>query len=173
MSTYYRLAIFSLFVIINFKDGRLKMHTLQTAINYAHQGKIEEWVHMFLLGEGNNIDFSIGLKLEKRCFYGPLEMPLSHFERCCGPENTMKFTVGEKSFNRNVNNIKERFESGWSMPPLIINYVDGKFELNDGNHRFEALVRSDVTNYYVIIWTTSESDMNEFIQRYIGEFDES
>jgi hypothetical protein len=145
------------------------MNTLKTAIEYSKQGRIEEWVHMYLLGEGNNVEFSNGLKLEKRYFYGPVKMPLACFGRCCGPEITNRFVVEEKSFNSHVEDIKEYYESGWDMPPLIINYLKNTFELNDGNHRYEALVRANVTHYYVIVWTTTEEDMKNYIQSYCSE----
>lgn len=40
-----------------------------------------------------------------------------------------------------------------------------EFTLNDGNHRYKALIRNGYTEHYVIIWTTSKSDYEDFINR--------
>ena len=83
--------------------------TLSSAQSFAKNGKLEEWVHTYLLSDGHNKDFSDGLKLFDRYFLGPVKMPLSLLTRCCGPEENMKWRINEE----------------W-------------FEKNDGNHRLEA-----------------------------------
>ena len=40
-----------------------------------------------------NEDFSKGLKLEPRKYYSPCLMDLNIFERCCGPEEGIKFRI--------------------------------------------------------------------------------
>jgi hypothetical protein len=40
--------------------------TLSSAMQYAKAGKIEEWVHTYLLSDGHNKAFSDGLKLFDR-----------------------------------------------------------------------------------------------------------
>lgn len=59
----------------------------------------------------------------------------------------------------------ESIKNGWDIPPLIANYCKGKYELNDGNHRFEALVRCGYKEFYVIVWTSSENDYTDFIRK--------
>ena len=140
--------------------------TLSKALEFSNKNNLEEWIHLFLNAEGNNVPFSDGLKLEKRYFVGPLKMPLNLFSRCCGPEKNMKYVVNELSFKNNVYNIVEMFKNNWDMPPLIINYSKGKFELNDGNHRYEALVQNKTLEYYIIIWITEKEDFEDFIIKY-------
>lgn len=65
------------------------LFTLATALQFAEEGKIEEWIHLFLNCESNNVPFSEGLRLEKRFFIPPVKMPLNQFTRCCGPEKYM------------------------------------------------------------------------------------
>lgn len=105
------------------------MSTLNSAYQYAKAGKIEEWIHLFLNCEGDNVPFSEGLRLKKRYYFGPLKFKLDMFTRCCGP--------------------------------------DGTFELNDGNHRYEALRRSGVDEYYFIVWTTSKLDAFNFNRKFV------
>lgn len=132
-------------------ESKGHMNTLASAFQYAETGKIEEWVHLFLTDEGDNILFSDGLKLEKRYYFGPLKFKLDMFDRCCGPEVDNKYVVDRDAFEKHVSVLQNRFENGWDMPPLIVNYCSGSFELNDGNHRYEALKRSGIDEYYFIV----------------------
>lgn len=141
-------------------------YTLSKALEYGKEGKIETWIHAFLLGEGNNTALSDGLKRKKRYFIGPIKMPLYLFERCCGPEPDMKYKIDELGFNSRVSAIMKRFGNSWDMPPLIINFYDNKFELNDGNHRYEALKHCGIGKYHVIIWITDNKDYIAFTNRY-------
>jgi hypothetical protein len=135
------------------------------AIEYSEKNKLEEWVHLFLNSEGNNIGFSTGLLLVNRHYIKPQYLPLSLFSRCCGPENGMKYLVSVEEFEKKVEKIKERIINGWDIPPLIINYTNNVYELNDGNHRYEALVRLGYTNSWVIIWITEEKDYFDYIRK--------
>ncbi len=127
--------------------------TTTSAIEFADKNKLEEWIHLFLCNEGDNKPFSEGLKLEPRKYYSPILMKLDLFERCCGPEEGIKYQISESGFNSNVNAIMSKYKNGdWDMPPLIINHTDGKYELNDGNHRFEALEKLNIDEFWVIIW---------------------
>ena len=53
--------------------------------------------------------------------------------------------------------MSERFKNGnWDMPPLIVDgkIINNKHEINDGNHRFEALKMLGIKEYWVILWRT-------------------
>ena len=135
--------------------------TSKSAIEYGRRNNIEEWVHKFLCGEGGNKEFSDGLKLEKRQYDEPKLMDLDLFTRIYGPEPGMKHSIKEddkeqiKWFWFNIGRIAEKYSAGnWDMPPLIIQDCNGEYELNDGNHRFEALKILGVKEYWVILWRT-------------------
>ena len=140
--------------------------TLSSATAYAAEGRLEEWVHAYLLSDGHNREFSDGLKLLDRYFLGPAKMPLSLFERCCGPEASMRFRVDGDWFEQHVERLMEVVSREKDMPPLIVHYVDGGFELNDGNHRHEAYRRLGVREYDVIVWITEKAELEEFIKKY-------
>jgi len=127
--------------------------TLSSAITFGNANNIEEWIHLFLCGEGDNLPFSEGLKLQPRRYHPPKLFPLNALKRCCGPEEGIKWQIDEKSFNSNVNAIIKRYQKGdWDMPPLIVRSDANEYELNDGNHRYEALVRLGIKEYWVIFW---------------------
>lgn len=140
--------------------------TLSSALKYASINQTENWIHEYLLSDGHNKAFSDGLKLFDRYFIGPIEMPFSLFERCCGPEETMKYQTQKDSFEKHVTNLMEVIKVEKDMPPLIANFVDGHFELNDGNHRFEAYARLGIKDYYFIIWITEKTDYDLFTKEY-------
>lgn len=52
------------------------LFTGKIAREYSKEGKNDEWIHLFLCNEGNNVVFSNGLKLEKRTYIGPLKILL-------------------------------------------------------------------------------------------------
>ncbi|MGN1408990.1 MAG: ParB/RepB/Spo0J family partition protein [Eubacteriales bacterium] len=136
--------------------------TLSSALEFGQSGRIEEWIHAYLLSDGHNKPFSDGLKLCDRFYIGPLKMPLSMFTRCCGPEEDMKWRVDPDLFEKHVSELMEIINSGVDIAPMIVNYVDGGFVLNDGNHRFEAYSRLGTKEAFVIVWITDKSDFDNF-----------
>lgn len=141
-------------------------NTLSSAIGYVHNGKLEQWVHTCLLSDGHNKAFSEGLKLFDRYFLGPVKMPLSLFTRCCGPEKNMKYKIDREDFEKKVNSLQRVVSAENDLPPLIVHYVEGKFELNDGNHRLEAYSRMGIQEYYVIVWITEKEEYIDFMEKY-------
>ena len=51
------------------------------------------------------------------------------------------------------------------LPETIEDGRDG-FELNDGNHRFEAYNRLGIEEYYVIVWITEKQEYELFMEKY-------
>lgn len=150
--------------------------TLSSAQAFARAGKLEEWIHLYLLSDGNNVPFSEGLKLFPRHYLGPVEMPLSLFQRACGPEEHMKWRVHPGHFEEKVTRLMQAIKADPDMPPLIICYrfheESGlpEFELNDGNGRFEAYTRLGRTHAHVIFWITEDAEYQRFLQEYGSYF---
>lgn len=119
---------------------------------------VEDWIHNFLNNEGDNPEFSTGLKLEKRYYSNPIIMELSQFKRICGPEDEMKYKIDPEYFKEYIGRMKDSIDSGWEVPPLIIQFENGNFTLNDGNHRHAALTSMGLESYWVIFWTTEKKD---------------
>lgn len=140
---------------------------LKTAQDYATQGKLEDWIHLYLnTGYWKNIPFSEGLKREQRWWIGPVKVRLDSLLRSCGPEEDMPYREAVESWEKWVNELKETLTDIAELPPLIIEYQDGNYIVNDGNHRHEAMRRKDWTHCYVIIWY---SNYEEFHRRDTGK----
>lgn len=146
--------------------------SLTNCKRFAAAGKLEDWVHAYLLSDGDNPPFSHGLKLFDRFFLGPAKMPLSLFRRCCGPEEGMKWQVHPVYFENKVQRMMEAAKADPDIPPLIIHYLfsetDGtpEFELNEGNDRFEAYKRLGMEETEVIVWITEQAELERFMKEY-------
>ena len=140
--------------------------TLSSAKAYAAAEKLDVWIHLYLNEDGRNIPFSDGLKLFDRYYFSPVLMPLRFFSRCAGPEPEMKYQIDRDWFRRHVADLESAVRKNPDMPPLIAHYVDGGFELNDGNHRHKAYENLGVENVWVIVWITEEAEYREFLDKY-------
>ena len=74
---------------------RLEFDTC-SAQKWADAGKIEQWVHEYLLsgsGGRSNSEFSEGLKREKRWWNEPIELNLTDLSPAVGTEPGLEFVV--------------------------------------------------------------------------------
>ena len=143
--------------------------TLNSALEYGREEKMDAWVHLYLNEEGRNIPFSDGLKLFDRYFISPAQFPISLFHRCAGPEEDMKYRIDKGWWEHKISELTKAIQSGAEMPPMIVHYVDGEFELNDGNHRHKVYEDLGIETAWVIIWITEEEELNDFMSKY-GEY---
>ncbi len=116
----------------------------KSAREYDENGLLEEWVHTYLLYERKNKPFSDGLYLEEH----------------------MKWRVDFGEFERKVGNWTADIREDKPLPPVIIGYTDGKFEINCNSPLFEALIRMKVKEFPVVIWITEREDYDDFRIKY-------
>ena len=143
--------------------------TLSSAKAYAEAGKLDAWIHLYLNEEGRNIPFSDGLKLFDRYYISPAQFPVSLFHRCAGPEPEMKFRIDKDWWEYKVAELEKVIPENDDMPPCMVHYVDGEFELNDGNHRHQAYENLGIEKAWVIVWITEDSELDDFMGKY-GEY---
>ena len=141
----------------------LEFDTL-SAQKWGGEGKVEEWVHKYLLsGKGgkSNPEFSEGLKREKRWWNGPIEFSLADLSPAVGTESGMEFVVDKDKWLARISKLANSFSSLLSLPPLIVEYRDGELSVRDGNTRYGAMNLLGWTSCWVIIWYNSESDYHQ------------
>ena len=143
--------------------------TLTSALEYGREEKTDAWIHLYLNEEGRNIPFSDGLKLFDRYFISPAQFPIDLFKRCSGPEEDMKYRIDKDWWDHKIENLTKVVESDVDMPPIIVHYVDGGFELNDGNHRHKVYENLGIDKVWAIIWITEEDELKDFMGKY-GEY---
>ena len=137
--------------------------TAKSAIEYARENRLDEWVHEFLCGEGKNRKLSDAIKSQKIVLLTPREMSLNLLKRCVGSEPDMEYRLTNEEMGWFWNQVKaqaKRFkDENWDMPPLIASEekFNGMYLLRDGNHRLEALKKLGVNKYWVILGRSSRS----------------
>ncbi|MBR3874217.1 MAG: ParB-like nuclease domain-containing protein [Clostridia bacterium] len=162
-------------IVYNRKEGAKMEHhgTLSSAQEWARQGKLEDWVHAYLLSDGDNKPFSDGLKIVDRIFIGPIKMPLTFFKRCTGPvEEKLQYRVDPETWEKHVQQLMNAILQDADIPPLVVHFMipygqtTGIFELSDGNHRWEAYNRLGIEQAHVIVWITDEYEFEQFMERF-------
>lgn len=133
--------------------------TLTLARKYAEEGKIEQWLQDFLRADGKNRALADGLLIEERYYFGLREIPLVLFSHIkSGAPEYLHEENDIQYFFYIVDKMKEGFADGWDTPPLIVEYVYGNFQVNDGRHRLEAYRQLGAKKVWAVIWTTGNEN---------------
>ena len=133
--------------------------TLSLAKQYDHEGKIERWMQDFLRADGKNLALADGLLLEKRHYFGLREIPISLLSDVkSGAPEYLHAENDIQYFFHVVDRMKESLAEGWDAPPLIVEYVYGKFQVDDGRHRLELYRQMGAERVWAAVWTTGEEN---------------
>ena len=81
----------------------------------------------------------------------------------------MTYRVDKDWWEHKISELTKVIQDGTEMPPIIVHYVDGEFELNDGNHRLQVYKDLGIETVWVIIWITEEQELKDFMCKY-GEY---
>jgi hypothetical protein len=154
------------------KQKKMRFDT-RTALEYAAQNRLEEWIHAYLLGgPWRNDGLSQGLKRQQRWWRGPLELPVAMLERIEGPEPGLEYPVAlqgwEQSLAKLIDSIHSSAAGPLDMPPLILEFglaypAPNHLSVRDGNHRLGAYQRLSWPATWVIIWYNSEDDYAQHV----------
>jgi hypothetical protein len=129
---------------------------------YAREGKLEEWVHRYLLtGDWANPGLSKGLKLQKRWWNGPIEVNLADLSRAVGPELGIEYQVENDYWVDRISNLAKSMTNPLSIPPPLVEYRNGALSIRDGNTRQGAMSLLGWPKCWVIIWYNTESDYHQ------------
>ena len=155
-------------------EEEIRMLELDTisAQKWAQGGRIEEWVHKYLLsGKGGKTDpeFSTGLKREKRWWNGPVEMELTDLSPAVGTGMGMEYVVDKDKWRIRTSRLAASFANPLSLPPLIVEYRDEELSIRDGNTRYGAMRLLEWSKCWVVIWYNTESDFSQHSPILFGE----
>ena len=133
--------------------------TLSLAKLYDEDGRIDEWMQDFLRADGKNLALADGLIKEERFYLGLREVPISLFSNIkTGAPEYLHAANDIEYFFDVVDRMKESLADGWDAPPLIVEYVYGNFQVDDGRHRLELYRQLGVEKVWAVIWTTGEEN---------------
>ena len=133
--------------------------TLSLAKQYDNEGRIDAWMQDFLRADGKNLALADGLLLEERHYFGLREIPISLLADVkSGAPEYLHAENDIQYFFDVVDRMKESLAEGWDAPPLIVEYVYGKFQVNDGRHRLELYRQMGAERVWAAVWTTGEKN---------------
>ena len=79
-----------------------------------------------------------------------------------GPRTRRSCPIEAEEWEDDVDAMEESLDDGWEPPPLLAEYQDGRLLLQDGNHRFEALVRAGASHAWTLVYFDDPRDLDEF-----------
>ena len=147
-------------------DDEHEEFSLATAGRAADEGRLGEWVTAFLASPGSdNAPLAARLALEDTAYHGPIRFRLDRLTPMAGPDpDQVVVPVEEDVWERDVEAMADSVEHGWEPPPLLVSHHDGRFLLEDGNHRCESLRRSGATHAWTILLFRNERERAEFLE---------
>ena len=126
-------------------------------------GTIGDWVRRFLGSDGSD-NAVLGRELdgEKAIWHGPVELPFDELNRLAGPPDQPTLDRLDDDDLETVEGMADSIRDGWQPPPLVvsINHADA-FEVEDGNHRIEALRRTGAERYWALVGFDDEAQRDE------------
>jgi hypothetical protein len=137
---------------------------LASAQRAAAAGESARWVGDFLASAGSdNATLAAALAQRRHWWLGPIELPLEDLVRLAGPEDDALVPIEEREWEQDVRSMEASVESGWEPPPLLAEYQDGRVLLQDGNHRYEALVRDGASSAWVLVYFDDPQAHDRFV----------
>jgi putative hydrolase of the HAD superfamily len=146
--------------------ARVRRFSLASAFEASrHDNGLATWVGEFLASRGSdNATLASGLAQRRHWWAGPLRVPVADLVRLAGPEgDDVLCPVEPDEWERDVEQMTMELDDGWAPPPLIAQFDRGRLLLQDGNHRYEAMVRSGEPDAWVIVWFDDPGDRDAFL----------
>lgn len=103
--------------------------------------------------------------LEPRYYVGPIITDISAFGIEEGAPSYLKTEANDIAWFFHVVDRMKEVIGDWDMPPLIVQYEAGQYEICDGRHRNEALHQMNIKHAPVIFWTSVEEDHRFIIEQ--------
>ena len=75
----------------------------------------------------------------------------------------MLVPIEPEVWEADVEEMQEKLDEGWEPPPLLAEYQDGRLLLQDGNHRYEALVRAEEQDAWVLVYFDAPEARDVFV----------
>ncbi len=125
------------------------------------------WVGRLLASPGSdNAILAAALAQTEHWWVGPVSVPVDDLVRLAGPEDDALVEIDTEEWEADVSAMTESVEEGWEPPPLLAEYQDGRLLLQDGNHRYEALVREGSSAAWVLIYFDDPTARDEYLREH-------
>jgi hypothetical protein len=137
--------------------------TLGSARAAAQDDELAQWVGDFLASEGSdNAVLAAALAQDRHWWLGPLPVPVDELVRLAGPEDEARCPIEPEEWEGDVDAMEDSLDDGWQPPPLLAEHQNGRLVLQDGNHRFEALVRAGASHAWTLVYFDDPRERDQF-----------
>ncbi|MCJ7437056.1 MAG: hypothetical protein MUP97_04750 [Acidimicrobiia bacterium] len=136
---------------------------LASAHRAAELDETALWVGDFLASPGSDNEvLAAALAQREHWWAGPLSIPVEELVRLAGPEDDALCPIEDDEWEDDVSAMEESVEQGWEPPPLLAEFQDGRLLLQDGNHRYEALVRTGAPSAWALVYFDDPDERDAF-----------
>jgi hypothetical protein len=144
--------------------GDRERFSLGGARRAAAAGEIEGWVRAFLASEGSDNGVLAAAIALRECWWaGPVTVDVADLHRLAGPEESLPCPIEPEEWRDEVEAMTDSLDDGWEPPPLLAEHVDGRLVLQDGNHRYEALLESGAPQAWVLLLFEDEETRDAWL----------
>lgn len=148
---------------------RDRRFSLASARRAAEQGQTALWVGDFLASPGSdNVVLAAALAQRRHWWVGPVRLPTDKLVRLAGPEDDVPCPIEPQEWEEDVEAMEESLEEGWEPPPVLVEYREGELLLQDGNHRYEAIVRAEEPEIWALVYFHDPRERDRFLSG-VGE----
>jgi hypothetical protein len=139
--------------------------SVASAKRSADGDQLAEWVGDFLASPGSaNAELAAALAMRGTIYLGPIRFALDRLTPMAGPDgDDVIVPVAKKVWESDVEDMVDSIEEGWHPPPLLVSHHDGKYFLEDGNHRRETLRRGGNTHAWTILLFADTAERDLFL----------
>jgi len=140
--------------------------SLASAQRASVEGQLAAWVGNFLASPGSgNAELAAALAMKGTTYLGPIQFALDQLTPMAGPDgDDVVVPVAKEDWESDVGDMVESVEHGWQPPPLLVSHHEGKYFLEDGNHRCETLRRAGDSHAWAILLFADEIERDRFLQ---------
>jgi hypothetical protein len=144
--------------------------SLASAQHAANEGRLAEWVVDFLASPGSsNSALAAAFALSGATYLGPVQFALDRLTPMAGPVGEeVVVPVAEGVWESDVEAMEHKMKQGWHPPPLLVSHHDGRYFLEDGNHRYASLRRIGATQAWVVLLFPGEVERDRYLKEHGG-----
>ncbi len=144
--------------------------SLASSKRAADEGRLDQWVVDFLASPGSdNAALAAALAMSGATYLGPIRFELDRITPMAGPDgDAVVVPIAKEDWESDVEAMEHSIMEGWYPPPLLVSHHDGKYFLEDGNHRYETLRRSGATHAWAILLFEDEAERGRFLEEHRG-----
>ena len=134
-------------------DDSEEEYSTEGARAAAERDELMDWVADFSAARAATTPtLAASLREEGLTWAGPIRLPIDELNRLAGPsDHPVLQPLDDDEWRDDVDELARDIEAGAEPPPVIVTFRDARLELEDGNHRVEALRRAGRDDAWAVV----------------------